>query len=424
MAVFITTSYTVLIVASNLETKTQSNLFPPGFDFRTLTTEQISSRVHGSKLTILIEQMQIAVIWLCKTCLLILYHRLTRSVAPKSHTAVKLLAIYVFLGFLAMEILYFTTWCRPFPNYWSIPPTNRQCTLLTSHRITNAILNISSDLIMLCIALSLSFRSLLPLKRKIVLYGVFSIGIFAIIAAVLNKYYSFTQPYGGGWVFWYTRESSTAVIVANLPFTWTLLRRVFKVGAFDEGGGARTKFHSSRTAGGRRNVNLNIKSHVRAAAVQHSSGVGTTAGSGAGHSNSQQGSKGSPSLLSLTGFEDVLLEEARGVNSRDFAAELTEVRVDKDVARPCAGPVAHGTARERDARMRVSPDGTGGHVPVSPRRAHLDLDHRSGLSRPSSMASTTDRPSSLVSTQCSSHTHVRGGGRSATDRRKRARISG
>jgi hypothetical protein len=53
-----------------------------------------------------------------------------------------------------------------------------------------------------------------------------------ILSAILNKYYSFTQPFGAMWTFWYIRESSTALITANIPFTWTLLRRAFNLHSF------------------------------------------------------------------------------------------------------------------------------------------------------------------------------------------------
>jgi hypothetical protein len=43
---------------------------------------------------------------------------------------------------------------------------------------------------------------------------------------VLNKWYSFTQPFGAQWTYWYVRESSTALLVANLPFVWTFWRRI------------------------------------------------------------------------------------------------------------------------------------------------------------------------------------------------------
>jgi hypothetical protein len=42
----------------------------------------------------------------------------------KQNLAVKLVAAYVVLGFVAMEILYFGVWCRPFEQYWAVPPDN------------------------------------------------------------------------------------------------------------------------------------------------------------------------------------------------------------------------------------------------------------------------------------------------------------
>lgn len=56
---------------------------------------------------------------------------------------------------------------------------------------------------------------------------------------MLNKYYSFIQPFGLDWTFWYIRESSTALIAANLPLTWTFLQRVFNLKSFRE------KYHSN-----------------------------------------------------------------------------------------------------------------------------------------------------------------------------------
>lgn len=53
-----------------------------------------------------------------------------------------------------------------------------------------------------------------------------------ILSAILNKFYSFNEPFGSNWTFWYIRESSTAIITANLPYIWTLLRRIFKLGSF------------------------------------------------------------------------------------------------------------------------------------------------------------------------------------------------
>lgn len=54
------------------------------------------------------------------------------------------------------------------------------------------------------------------------------------------------------WTFWYIREASTAMIVANLPFCWTLVRKVFHVGAFNENNSSEVRYHTTRSARGRK----------------------------------------------------------------------------------------------------------------------------------------------------------------------------
>jgi hypothetical protein len=42
----------------------------------------------------------------------------------RQNIAVKVVAVYVAVSFLVMEILYFGVWCRPFSEYWAVPPSN------------------------------------------------------------------------------------------------------------------------------------------------------------------------------------------------------------------------------------------------------------------------------------------------------------
>lgn len=205
----------------------------------------------------------------------------------KQNIAVKIAAVYAVLGFAVMEILYFGVWCRPFNQYWAVPPDNVQCSAATNHLITNAVLNISSDVMIIMIPMPVLLQAQLPVKKKAILCGVFALGTFTvsrrhqqlstrpgslhrqlltcgvqqILAAALNKYYSFNQPFGSEWTFWYIRESSTAIIVTNLPSTWTLCRRVFNLRSFHgKSSGART----SEAAGSRfaRSGYGNGRSHI------------------------------------------------------------------------------------------------------------------------------------------------------------------
>lgn len=221
---------TVLIVGINIISHTNSNLLDPNKDTQ-LTPDDIREREFGSKMVLVVEQMQCIVIWTVKACFLIMYNRLTMTL--KLNLTVKIVTAYVAVGFVAMEILYFGVWCRPFNQYWAVPPDNVQCSAATNHLITNAALNISSDLMIILIPMPVFMQSQLPRKRKYILCGLFALGSFTILSAILNKYYSFTQPFGAEWTFWYIRESSTAIIVANLPLTWTILRRIFGLRSFN-----------------------------------------------------------------------------------------------------------------------------------------------------------------------------------------------
>ncbi|KAF2765491.1 hypothetical protein EJ03DRAFT_206755 [Teratosphaeria nubilosa] len=216
--------YITLIATINIVANTNSNLLPPGYDIAHLSKADIAARTRGSKLILVVEQCQIASVWGAKTCLIIMYLRLTTL--RRENIAIKVLAGYVAFGFVFMEVFYFAVWCRPFWEYWAVPTDSVQCDAATNHLITNAVFNLSSDCIMLAIGLPMFLRMQLPLKKKIPVVGMFSLGIFVILAAVLNKVYSFTLPFGSLWTYWYVRESSTALLVANLPFVWTFWGRV------------------------------------------------------------------------------------------------------------------------------------------------------------------------------------------------------
>lgn len=171
-----------------------------------------------------------AVQWGCKCCLLLLYWRLTHNL--RQILVVKCAAIYVGVTYIVMEILYFAVWCRPFSDYWKTPTDNAQCTTALHHLITNLVFNLTSDILILSIPLPLFIKAHLEFKRKILLVFPFSLGLFTMLCAILSKRLSFTHPYSSEWVYWYCREASTAMIVTNMPYSWALMRRIFKLRSF------------------------------------------------------------------------------------------------------------------------------------------------------------------------------------------------
>jgi hypothetical protein len=171
-------------------------------------------------------QAMLNVIYAIKACMLIMYSRLT--LGHKVQKMVFYLAIYVAIGWLATEIAFFTA-CRPFNGYWAMPPPNAQCTTLQHYAIVQGCFNITSDCLMLCIPIPLIRKLQMPLKQKAVLLLIFSMGIFVILAALLTKIFNLSNIWDPSYMLWYTRESSVAVYVSNIPMIWPLLREWFPV---------------------------------------------------------------------------------------------------------------------------------------------------------------------------------------------------
>ncbi|CZT45030.1 uncharacterized protein RSE6_05303 [Rhynchosporium secalis] len=217
--------YTTLMVCLNvISGGGGSNLYPPGA-FETFTAENIQERIKGSKIGIVSEQAMLNVIYTIKACMLIMFTRLTLGLQVQR--MVLYLAVYVVIGWVATEIAFFTA-CTPFSGYWAMPPTP-QCATLEHYAIVQACFNISSDVLMLFIPLPLLTKLSIPLKQKLVLLVIFSMGLFVILAAILTKVFNLSNFWEPTYMLWYTREASVAVYVSNLPMIWPLLREWFPV---------------------------------------------------------------------------------------------------------------------------------------------------------------------------------------------------
>ena len=60
----------------NIVAHLDTNLMTPA-DIPTLTPESIRSRIHGSKMVVVVEQSMCLTIWGCKISLLLMYNKLT-----------------------------------------------------------------------------------------------------------------------------------------------------------------------------------------------------------------------------------------------------------------------------------------------------------------------------------------------------------
>lgn len=216
--------YTADIVTMNITAELQSNLLPPGYlKTHTISPQEEKARHFGSIMTMVVEQCQISTVWLTKLCVLMMWYNLTNMVLAKRQRVVYFIGFYVGITWLIMEILYFGVWCRPFYEYFAVPTSNpKQCAAAWNHLITNAVFNLSSDLMLLTVSLSIVTEKV-SFKLKVAFACLCSLGIFVIICACLNKSYSWLHPFGSQWTFWYIRECSTAILLANLPYIWQVI---------------------------------------------------------------------------------------------------------------------------------------------------------------------------------------------------------
>ncbi|KAF2277412.1 uncharacterized protein EI97DRAFT_457436 [Westerdykella ornata] len=169
--------YTTLIVSLNaIATGGGSNLYPPE-QFGTFSKEEIQERIRGSKIVILSEQAMLNLIWTLKSSMLFLYARLSASTTHLRY--IRALSVYVYLGWLALQITFFTA-CRPFRGYWSMPPPDPQCATYQTYAIVQAVFNLSSDVAMLAIPVPMLWGLRMPVKQKVGLGVVFGMGLFVV----------------------------------------------------------------------------------------------------------------------------------------------------------------------------------------------------------------------------------------------------
>lgn len=71
--------------------------------------------------------------------------------------------------------------------------------------------------------------------------GIFGMGVFVIIAAILTKVYCLV-PSLISYVYmnWYFREATVSMLVTNLPLVWSLLREIFPAIRSRSGGSKKT----------------------------------------------------------------------------------------------------------------------------------------------------------------------------------------
>lgn len=146
-----------------------------------------------------------------------------------------------------------------------------------------------------------------------------------ILSAVLNRYYNFTAGYGSLiYLNWYAGETSTAIIVANIPHCWPLLSRVFRLGSFksssfDPSSQSRLKFPSV-VQSRRRPNGLDTDGYLRSESEERIAGKGAGSWTIQSQSHNMELGEvdGTPHATTATGGEK---EEEMWTSRRDDKLE-------------------------------------------------------------------------------------------------------
>ncbi|KAG8672586.1 hypothetical protein FPOAC1_005862 [Fusarium poae] len=223
--VFALVNFTGVVVSINEVAKNGSNYMAPDVADN-LTPEERDKAVFGSKMTFVLEIFALTAVWTIKACLLFLYNRLTQGTSIKQRWAVRFVAAFCAITYIVVIFLFVFFWCSPTPEYWAVPvnPNKMQCATYYSHMITATACNIASDIMLILLPIPIVINISLSRKRRVGLCCVFGLGLFNILAAVLNRYYNFSNPNSYVFLYWYVAESGVALWVGNLPLCWPVLR--------------------------------------------------------------------------------------------------------------------------------------------------------------------------------------------------------
>ncbi|CCE30715.1 hypothetical protein E4U22_001524 [Claviceps purpurea] len=223
LMLFALVNFTGVVISINEVAKNGSNYMSPEAA-AALTPEGVHNAIYGSVMTFVLEIFTITGTWTIKACLLILYARLTRGTLAQQNLMVKIASVYCGLTYVVVILLFLFFWCHPTYEYWAVPVRIDQCATYYNHMIFTTACNISSDLLLLVIPVPIILKTHLPRKRKIILIFILGLGIFNILAAILNRYYNFSNPNSYVFLYWYVAEVGIAVLVGNLPLCWPVLR--------------------------------------------------------------------------------------------------------------------------------------------------------------------------------------------------------
>ncbi|KAK2036124.1 hypothetical protein LZ31DRAFT_571553 [Colletotrichum somersetense] len=139
-----------------------------------------------------------------------------------------MLSMFVGLSYLAVIVTLYGGWCRPFSGYLVLLPENEQCVTWRNYNILQLSMNLSTDLVLILIPITLISRMKMQIGKKLLLIALFSMGIFVMLSAILLKVAVFNNLFDPVWLIWCIREISTAMLVGNLVLCMPIFKTWWK----------------------------------------------------------------------------------------------------------------------------------------------------------------------------------------------------
>ncbi|PTB69340.1 hypothetical protein BBK36DRAFT_1111006 [Trichoderma citrinoviride] len=181
-----------------------------------LTPEERRRLVIGSKCLFAGIALYVTMIWCLKTCMLFLFRRLTLD--TRQQRLVHVTALVCLAGYVSTIVVMLTK-CLPVRKNWQVYPyPGDACALNIPNYLALVVTNVTTDLMILSIPLSLLWRVQMPLLRKTVCGLWLCMGVFIIIASILRCVLSLqdVESFNLGTI-WSIRETFVAIIAVNAP---------------------------------------------------------------------------------------------------------------------------------------------------------------------------------------------------------------
>ncbi|KAI0185514.1 hypothetical protein EV127DRAFT_396756 [Xylaria flabelliformis] len=185
------------------------------------------NRQGGSKIQVAGWSVYVFNLWVIKLSFAVFFSRLTSGLR---HLHIRVYIAYVLLAvtylFVALGLLLS---CQPMHHFWQInPDPGPLCRPTNSpfYVLATLISDVATDLYLVSIPLAVLWGVQVPLRKKVILLGLFGGSFFVVIAGTIRGIVILTAGQQGAisGSQWAVRETFVAAVIGNLPASQPLFR--------------------------------------------------------------------------------------------------------------------------------------------------------------------------------------------------------